>query len=89
MDEIRVTRSGRNLSPGAPIQTSSDTVSLSEAELEILRLSARWMTHQEIAHELTYSTHRVQAHLARILSKLQVRSQTEAVLYAMKKGWLP
>jgi DNA-binding NarL/FixJ family response regulator len=70
-------------------QRNSNTIPLSEAELEILRLAARWMTDQEIAHELTYSAHVVQAHLANIYARLGVSSRTEAVLYALKKGWLP
>lgn len=89
MDEIRGIETGWNLSPSAPVQPGNDTTPLSEVELEILNLSARWMTNQEIAHELTYSAHAVQAHLTRILTKLNVRSRTEAVLHAMKKGWLP
>ena len=62
---------------------------LSESDLDVLRLAARWMTNQEIAHELAISSHAVQAHLTSIFGKLGVGSRTEAVLYALKKGWLP
>jgi DNA-binding NarL/FixJ family response regulator len=47
------------------------------------------MTNQEIAHELTCTAHAVQAHLSNIFAMLHVASRTEAVLYALKKGWLP
>lgn len=71
------------------IQSEDGPAPLSETELEMLRLAARWMTNQEIAHELGYSAHMVQVRLNDIFSKLEVGSRTEAVLYALRKNWLP
>jgi DNA-binding CsgD family transcriptional regulator len=89
MDHTRATETGWDLSPDVLAQEGSDPIALSGAELEILRLSARWMTDQEIARELACTAHAVQAHLSAILAKLDVGSRTEAVLYGLKKGWLP
>lgn len=61
---------------------------LSEREMEILRLAARGMSNFDIAQSLFLSRRTVQTHLANIFRKMDVGSRTEAVLQAMKKGWL-
>jgi len=61
---------------------------LSEREMEILRLAAKGMSNQDIATQLYLSRRTVQAHLANIFRKMDVGSRTEAVLQAMRKGWL-
>jgi DNA-binding NarL/FixJ family response regulator len=61
---------------------------LTEREMQVLKLAARSMTNQEIAHELALSVRTVQSHLSNIFGKMQVGSRTEAVLQGLKKGWL-
>ena len=61
---------------------------LTEREMEVLRLAAKGMSNREIAQELVLSVRTVQGHLSNIFSKLQVGSRTEAVLHALRKGWL-
>ncbi|OGO47605.1 MAG: DNA-binding response regulator [Chloroflexi bacterium RBG_16_64_32] len=61
---------------------------LSERELEVLRLAAKGMSNKEIAAELALSVRTVQSHLGRIFDKLGASSRTEAVLRALKEGWL-
>ncbi len=61
---------------------------LTEREMEVLRLAAEGMSNNEIAQELVLSIRTVQGHLSNIFSKLQVGSRTEAVLYALREGWL-
>ncbi len=61
---------------------------LSEREMEILRLAAKGMSNQDIAGKLFLSRRTVQAHLANIFRKMDVGSRTEAVLQAMRRGWL-
>ncbi len=61
---------------------------LSEREMEIVRLAAQGMTNKEIAGKLFISRRTVQAHLASIFRKLDVGSRTEAILQALKKGWI-
>jgi two-component system, NarL family, response regulator LiaR len=57
-------------------------------EIEVLKLTAKGMRNKEIAKELNISERTVQAHLSNIFSKLEVDSRTEAVLQALKEGWL-
>ena len=61
---------------------------LSEREMEVIKLAGRGMSNKDIAEELSLSVRTVQAHLGNIFNKLGVGSRTEAVLYALKKGWV-
>ena len=61
---------------------------LSEREMEVLRLATRGLSNQEIADELCLSLRTVQAYLGHIFNKLQVGSRTEAVVRALKEGWI-
>jgi NarL family two-component system response regulator LiaR len=61
---------------------------LSDREMEILRLAARGLSNQDIAVRLYLSRRTVQAHLANIFRKMDVGSRTEAVLQALRNGWL-
>jgi NarL family two-component system response regulator LiaR len=61
---------------------------LSEREMEVLRLATRGLSNQSIANELCLSLRTVQAHLGHIFNKLQVSSRTEAVVRALKEGWI-
>ena len=60
----------------------------SERELEVLKLAARGMSNKEIAAKLSLSVRTVQSHLGNIFDKLGVSSRTEAVLRALKEGWI-
>jgi NarL family two-component system response regulator LiaR len=57
-------------------------------ELEVLRLAAGGLTNKAIAAKLVISTRTVQAHFHNILRKLGVTSRTEAVLRALREGWI-
>jgi NarL family two-component system response regulator LiaR len=61
---------------------------LSEREIEILKMAARGMSNQDIAIHLYLSRRTIQSHLANIFRKMDVGSRTEAVLQALRKGWL-
>jgi NarL family two-component system response regulator LiaR len=60
---------------------------LSEREMEVLRLASKGISNKDIAAELVVSARTVQAHLGNIFNKLGVGSRTEAVLYALRRGW--
>jgi len=73
--------------PGKPTGQKLAEV-LSKRETEVLRLATRGLSNQEIANELCLSLRTVQAHLGHIFNKLQVSSRTEAVVRALKEGWV-
>jgi DNA-binding NarL/FixJ family response regulator len=74
--------------PGEARVEDSLSEPLTERELEVLRLAARGLKNQEIAGELSLSVRTVQTHLSNIFGKMGVGSRTEAVLEALKRGWL-
>jgi DNA-binding NarL/FixJ family response regulator len=61
---------------------------LTERESTVLKMAARGLSNNEIAHELHLSVSTIESHLRTIFNKLGVGSRTEAVIEALKKGWL-
>lgn len=62
--------------------------SLSEREMEVLKLAAKGISNKDIAEQLFLSPRTVQVHLGNIFNKLGVASRTEAVLFGLKRNWL-
>jgi len=60
---------------------------LSEREMEVLRVAAKGMSNKDIGKTLFISERTVQAHMRSIFNKLGVGSRSEAILYALKRGW--
>lgn len=61
---------------------------LTAREMEVLKLAAKGLTNREIGDRLKISVRTVQVHLSNIFGKLDVGSRTEAVLHALRQGWL-
>jgi DNA-binding NarL/FixJ family response regulator len=61
---------------------------LSTREFEVLELLARGCKNREIAQALEIEEVTVRFHVGNILDKLEVRSRTEAVCHAFRKGWI-
>jgi len=76
----------RLLLDGRPGVASGHT--LSEREHDILRFVARGERTKEIARRLGVSTRTIESQLTSIFNKLGVSSRTEAVLYAVSRGWI-
>lgn len=76
------------LSSGKPLGAQATIEKLTQRELDVLRLAARGHTNRAIGVELDISDRTVQGHLANIFGKLGVATRTEAVLLAMKQGWI-
>ena len=89
---IREAVSGRStLSPEAArvlIQatrpTDQPSHDLTEREMEVLNLLVQGRSNQQIADAMVVSLATVKAHISNILSKLQVSSRAEAIVYAIK-----
>ena len=61
---------------------------LSPREIEVLDLVAAGRTNKEIAVKLAISNQTVKNHISSILRKLAVNDRTQAVVYAMRRGWI-
>lgn len=60
--------------------------SLTNRELEVLRLIGEGKTNKEIGDELYISLKTVKTHVSNILNKLDVQDRTQATIYAFKHG---
>lgn len=62
---------------------------LTGRETEVLKLLARGNADKQIARELFIGESTVKSHVHSILAKLNVRSRTQAALYAVRVGLVP
>ena len=68
--------------PGTPFHP------LSKREMEVLSCVVRGMSNKEIAMLLGISHQTVKNHVTAILRKFGVEDRTQAVVYALKRGWV-
>ena len=68
--------------PGNPLHP------LSDRELEVLHLIVEGKNNKEIAFEIKLSEQTVKNHITSIYRKFGVEDRTQAVIYAVKKGWV-
>jgi DNA-binding NarL/FixJ family response regulator len=68
--------------PGSPFHP------LSDREMEVLSCVVRGMSNKEIATLLGISHQTVKNHVTSILRKFGVEDRTQAVVYALKRGWV-
>jgi DNA-binding CsgD family transcriptional regulator len=88
-EEADVVVSERVIATAAPATVPREGAALTPRELDVLRLVAQGLGNKEIAAELDLSAHTVKYHLASVLTKLGVRSRTEAVSRGIRTGLLP
>ena len=60
--------------------------SLTEREIDVVRLIAKSLKNRAIADQLGISETTVRAHVSNILSKLHLASRNEVMLYALRRG---
>ena len=68
--------------PGSPFHP------LSDREMEVLELVVEGNSNKEIAAMLGISHQTVKNHITSILRKFGVEDRTQAVVYALKRGWV-
>jgi two-component system, NarL family, response regulator NreC len=57
-------------------------ITLTQREIDVLRLLARGLTNRQIADELALSTRTVETHRANLMAKLDLHSRVELMRYA-------
>ncbi len=77
-----------NALPDVLTTIKNDYGGLTDREMDILRLVSKGLTNKEIGRTLYISDRTVQAHLSNIFAKLDVSSRTEAVMHAVRQGWI-
>ncbi|MGN6030219.1 MAG: LuxR C-terminal-related transcriptional regulator [Thermomicrobiales bacterium] len=81
LDQFRVNASG-------DVELSNAFMPLTDRELEILRKVSEGLTNAEIGYALGISAQTVKNHVTSILRKLAVNDRTQAVVTALRRGWL-
>lgn len=77
-----------NLSKKADERQSVPAPRLTERELEVLKLIAAGASNKAIAQQLGISEATVKSHVSNLLSKLGLKSRTQAALHAIREGWV-
>ena len=72
----------------APGAGGAGSESLSEREIEVLKLVASGASNREIAKKLYITEGTVKNHISNVLRKLGFRDRTQAALYAAEHGWI-
>ena len=84
----RVLKQFRELTAAADEEVEQLFVPLSQREVEILDYIAHGNSNKEIARALKISDQTVKNHITSILRKLAVNDRTQAVVYALRHGWI-
>ena len=71
---------------GGDVDQSSPFTTLTERELDVIKLIARGLPNRKIAEELVISEGTVKGHVSNILSKLHLADRTQAAVYAWQEG---
>jgi len=75
----------------APAQAAAgglDQAGLTDREADVLRLIAHGLSNAEIAERLIVSPETVKTHVAHLLTKLDARDRTQAVIRAYQTGFI-
>ena len=86
----RVLSEFRNLSGvgGEPGELMLNNMPLSVREVEVLDCVAQGLSNREIADALYITEQTVKNHMTSVLRKLEVTDRVQAVLYAVRQGWV-
>ncbi|HEX7021368.1 MAG TPA: response regulator transcription factor, partial [Trueperaceae bacterium] len=68
------------------VRTPTMREALTPRETEVLRMVARGLSNKQIARESELSELTVKTHVSNLLSKLGLRSRTQAAIFAFQEG---
>ena len=89
LETVRAVHAGKtpvSSEVGAKLAGRVGLETLSDREMEVLRLLVRGLSNQQIAGALFISGSTVKFHVTHILSKLNAADRTQAVIIALKRG---
>ena len=69
-------------------EAEEEAIPLTEREVEVLQLMAKGWSNKRIAEELGIGERTVAFHVENLLAKLGADNRTEAVVEAIRRGWL-
>jgi DNA-binding NarL/FixJ family response regulator len=69
-------------------RSGSSAATLTSLECAVLALMADGLTTRAVAVELCYSERAVKNVLQAVTTRLHLRNRTQAVAYAIRKGWI-
>ncbi|ADW22075.1 MULTISPECIES: response regulator transcription factor [Thermus] len=92
---LALARGERYLNPALAMRLAMEIVReegeeepLSPREEEVLRLLAKGLSHKEVAEHLSISEKTVATYRERGMEKLGLKSRSDLLRYAVKRGWL-
>jgi DNA-binding NarL/FixJ family response regulator len=74
--------------PDAESEAAGGILPLSSREIEVLDCVAQGLSNKEIAEALFVTEQTVKNHMTSVLRKLNVNDRVQAVLFAVKNGWI-
>jgi DNA-binding NarL/FixJ family response regulator len=89
VEAIRHVHKGKRFIEGVVAERYAQAIqddSLTERELEILKIVAQGNANKAIAYELSISEATVKNHMASILNKLKAKDRTDAIMIALQRG---
>lgn len=88
LDEVGVAGASDSLVKESGVQYVAEDSPLTKREAEVLRLMTEGKSNKAISEYLVISEKTVKNHVSSILQKMSVDDRTQAVLQAIKSGWV-
>ncbi|HUG49246.1 MAG TPA: response regulator transcription factor [Candidatus Limnocylindria bacterium] len=73
---------------GPPPLAADEPLPLTQRQLTVLRYAAEGLTNRQIARVMGFSEHTIKAEMSAILAELCLKHRTEAVVHAVRRGWI-
>jgi DNA-binding NarL/FixJ family response regulator len=86
MTRVMAARLLKGIASNSVNNSSHVAESLTEREIDVLRLVAQGYSNHQIAAELCITVNTVKSHLKNILAKLQLDNRTQVAAYALQSG---
>lgn len=84
----KIIKSFRDLTEEQNQEVEPLFIPLSNREVQVLDYIAKGNSNKEIARSMSISDQTVKNHITSIMRKLAVNDRTQAVVYAMRQGWI-